>query len=90
MGGTSIEEVRGACFAGSSPPFLGRSGRQSGAGGRQRERTLVCFKAPRWDTNEGCEIEVTVTSEQHAQEYNSKLNPIAVIRVAEATHDVLM
>ena len=24
MGGTSMEEVRGASFAGSSPPFLGR------------------------------------------------------------------
>ena len=24
MGGTNMEEKRGACFAGSSPPFLGR------------------------------------------------------------------
>ena len=54
------------------------------------ESALVCVKVLRSATNEGCEIEVTVTSEQHAQEYNSKLNPIAVIRVAEATHDVLM
>ena len=24
MGGTSMEEMRGACFAGSAPPFRGR------------------------------------------------------------------
>ena len=33
-----------------------------------KERTLVCIKIPRSDTNEGCEIEVTVTSQQQAQE----------------------
>ena len=32
---------------------------------QERERTMVCVKRPRCDTNGGSEIEVTVTSEQH-------------------------
>ena len=31
------------------------------------ERTMDCTERPRCDTNEGVAIEVTVTSEQHAQ-----------------------
>ena len=37
------------------------------------ERTMVCIKRPRCDTNEGCETEVTVTSELHAQAERTKL-----------------
>ena len=34
---------------------------------RVKERTLVCIKIPRSDTNERGEYQVTVTSELHAQ-----------------------
>ena len=38
------------------------------------ERTMVCIKRPRCDTNEGCDVEVTVTSseELHAQAERAK------------------
>ena len=42
-------------------------------------RTLICVKIRQSDTNEVCEIKVTVTSEQHAQEDSSILKTIAVI-----------
>ena len=40
---------------------------------------MICVKIRQSDTNEVCEIKVTVTSEQHAQEDSSILKTIAVI-----------
>ena len=42
MGVTSVEEMRGACFAGSSPPFLGRERAAVGVDVDSERRSPSC------------------------------------------------
>ena len=67
MGGTSMEVMRGACFAGSSPPFLGRE-----RAAIDVERDVGLYSEYRDATHGGCSTEVTVTSKLHAHAERAK------------------